>query len=133
MIILGHPLVPAPPRGPVQNLANGLLGHQHEPPAEAANLGDTQGDLPLHAALHAARLFNIAWASIFWQWALLQVPCSHDGQQRVRPHGQGDMLILPRPTPDLVVIQVDCVFGRFNTALNRPAGARRLHHLWRIV
>src|SRR2546425_154860 len=61
----------------------------------------------------------------FWQCALLQVSCPHDAQQRIRPHGQGDMPIPPRPVPDLVGIQADFACRRFTTALNRPAGPRR--------
>src|SRR5262245_38923511 len=62
----------------------------------------------------------------FWQGALLQVPGSHDRQQCIRPHRQGDMPIPPRPTADFIVIQADFAFCGFKTALNRPAGARGL-------
>jgi len=41
VIILCYPLVPAAPCGPVQYLTNGLLGGQHQPPKEAANLSGT--------------------------------------------------------------------------------------------
>jgi hypothetical protein len=65
VIKLGYPLVPAPPRGPYKNVADSLLGRQYAPPEEAAHLGDAQRDPPLRAALHAARLCNGTWASIF--------------------------------------------------------------------
>src|SRR6516162_4051131 len=63
----------------------------------------------------------------FWHRDLLrQVPCSYHSQQCVRPHGQGDMAIPACPTPDLIVIQAHVAFGRFNTALDRPARASDL-------
>ena len=128
MIIFGYSLVPSPPRGPFQNLADGLSGRQHEPPEEAANLGHTQRDPRLRAALNAARLCGVAWGSIFFgRGSSWQVPRPHDGQQRIRPHGQGDMPIPPRPTPHLVLIQAHFAFGGFKAALNGPAGAGHLH------
>ena len=50
-------------------------------------------------------------------------------QQRIGPHGQGDMPIPPRPTPDLIVIQAHFALGRFKAALNRPPRAGNLHGL----
>jgi hypothetical protein len=70
VIKLSHPLVPAPPRGPFQNVTDGLLGRQHKAPEEAANLGDAQWDPPLRAALNAARLCNGPWSNIFLGSAL---------------------------------------------------------------
>ena len=70
MIKLSHPLVPAPPRGPFQNVTDGLLGRQHKSPEEAANLGDAQRAPPLRAALNAARLCNGTWSNIFLGSAL---------------------------------------------------------------
>ena len=66
VIKLGSPLVPASPRGPFQKGAESLLGRQHEPPEEAAPLGDTPGAPPRRLALHAARLCNGPWGSIFF-------------------------------------------------------------------
>src|SRR5262249_33075199 len=40
----------------------------------------------------------------FWPRHLLQVSCAYDGEQRIRPHCQGNVAIPARPTPDLIVI-----------------------------
>ena len=65
MILLSYPLVLAPPRRPVQHLANRLLSRQHEVPEEVTHLGHAQGDPRRRAALNAARLFGGAASSIF--------------------------------------------------------------------
>ena len=42
------------------------------------------------------------------------------GQQRIRPHRQGDVPIPARPTPDLILIQPDLPFGLLKALFDGP-------------
>jgi hypothetical protein len=72
-------------------------------------------------------------------WCLLrgQVDCSQHRQQRIGPHGQGDMPIPACPTAHLIVIQTNLALRLFKAPCNGPAAARHRYdrfqggRLWR--
>ena len=48
------------------------------------------------------------------------------GQQRIRPHRQGDVPLPARPTPDLILIQPDLPFGFLKALFNGPPATDHL-------
>ena len=66
VIILGHTLMPAAPRRPLENVANRLSYGQHETPQEAANLGDTQRYRSPREALNAVKLLGRASGGVLF-------------------------------------------------------------------
>jgi hypothetical protein len=76
-------------------------------------------------ALEGRQAARCEWGQRFF-WCLLrrQMGCSQYRQERIRPHGQRDMSIPPRPTAYLIVIQPDLALRLFKTPFDGPSTAR---------